>query len=131
MAVGGIGYCVNLMIYYPLTLVFKSHVLFLGQVFYLPPYIISCLLASSLNYYLNKHWTFGDRHEEQLGFLRYWGIVGPMVFLDLGLIFLLVQYVHLVPVLAAAIAILVIFVGRYAVASRFIWSAKKSQKETT
>ncbi len=41
MFVGGIGYFVNMAVYYPLTLWFKDKVLFLGQEFYLPPFLIS------------------------------------------------------------------------------------------
>lgn len=36
MLVGGIGYAINMLIYWPLTLVFKNEVSFLGQQFYLP-----------------------------------------------------------------------------------------------
>jgi dolichol-phosphate mannosyltransferase len=131
MVIGFIGYCINLGIYYPLTLVFKAHVTFLGQVFYLPPYVISALFASSLNYYLNKHWTFGDRNEESLGFLRYWLILGPTLLIDLTLIFLMVQFAHFQPLFAAAIGILLVFLGRYSMANKFIWNAKKKVEETT
>ena len=123
--VGGIGYIINLGVYYPLTLVFEQQVTFLGQVFYLPPYIISASLAGTCNYFFNKWWTFGDRKESQLGFLKYWTILGPTILVDLTIIFLLVQFMHLEPIVAAAIAILSVFLIRYSIANKWIWGKNK------
>ena len=70
MIVGGIGYAINMLTYWPLTLAFKNEVNFLGQHFYLPPFVISSLLAITSNYILNKVWTFKGWTENRLGSLR-------------------------------------------------------------
>ena len=127
MAVGFIGYCINLGIYYPLTLLFHSHVKFLGQVFYLPPYIISALSATVLNYYLNKKWTFGDVKEESVGLLRYMGMACITIWSDLLLLFLFVQYLHVAPELGAAMAIAILFISRYWIAKKLIWKVKSEK----
>jgi putative flippase GtrA len=121
MVVGGICYIINLGVYYPLTLVYKEQVTFLNQVYYLPPFIASTLVAGTSHYFMNKYWTFGDRKEGSLGFLRFWAVLGPTVIFDMVIIFLLVQYFNLVPVIAASIAILSVFLVRYTIANKWIW----------
>jgi putative flippase GtrA len=71
MIVGGIGYIINIGIYYPLTIIFKEQVVFLGQQFYLPPYLISSIVAITSNYYLNRLLTFKDSEEKTFGMLKY------------------------------------------------------------
>ncbi len=124
MIVGGIGYFINMAIYYPLTLLFQSEVTFLGQHFYLPPFVISSFVAITSNYTMNKHWTFGDRKASSLSYLRYLGMALLTLLLDMFLLFLLVDYGRLVPVLAAALAIAIAFVIRFIVADKWIFSAK-------
>ena len=60
MVVGSIGGLISFAVYYPLTFYFKSSVLFLGQIFYLPAVIPSTIAGVTFNYYLNKKWTYGD-----------------------------------------------------------------------
>ena len=89
MLVGGIGYAINMLIYWPLTSVFKNEVSFLGQQFYLPPFVISSLVAIFSNYSLNKIWTFKGWRERRLGSMRY---------LTMALATLLIDMLVFVPV---------------------------------
>src|SRR5208283_2283363 len=57
MLVGGIGYIINMGLYYPLTILFRSETTILGQHFYLPPFFISSFVAISCNYAMNKRWN--------------------------------------------------------------------------
>lgn len=126
MFVGGIGYAVNMLIYWPLTLVFKNEVTFLGQHFYLPPFLISSLIAILCNYELNKIWTFKSWNERCFGGLRYLTMALATLTLDIAFLFILVQYLGLLPVPAAALAILIVFIIRYALARSWVWSNKSS-----
>ena len=121
MIVGGIGYVVNLLIYWPLTMVFKNEVTFLGQQFYLPPFVISSLIAILCNYTLNKIWTFKGWTEQKMGSMRYLLMALATLVLDMFFLFLLVQYAHLHPVPAAAVAILIVFIVRYTIARTWVW----------
>jgi len=72
MIVGGIGYAINMLVYSMLTLNFDSgQTSFLGQHFYLAPFVVSSLLAIMSNYFLNKIWTFKGWTEQHMGILRY------------------------------------------------------------
>ena len=124
MLVGGIGYIINMGLYYPLTLLFKSGTKILGQSFYLPPFFISSFVAISCNYSMNKQWTF--HKDTALGhtYFRYLGTNALTVVLDSILLFLLVAYVKLNPELAAGFAVLCVFILRYFIAINFIWKGK-------
>jgi putative flippase GtrA len=124
MIVGGIGYAVNLLTYWPLTLLFKNQVTFLGQQFYLPPFAISSLIAIVCNYELNKRWTFKGWTEKKAGGARYLAMALGTLLIDMSFLFVLVQYANLPPVPAAALAILIVFVIRYAIARSWVWSKK-------
>lgn len=124
MLVGGIGYLINMGLYWPLTKVFKTEVSFLGSHFYLPPFVLSSFVAICANYYLNKRWTFGDRKAKSLSFVRYLNMAGATLVLDMFVLFLLVDFVHLNEMLAAALAIALVFVVRYVIADKLIWAKK-------
>jgi dolichol-phosphate mannosyltransferase len=126
MLVGGIGYAINMLTYWPLTLVFETEVSFLGQHFYLPPFVISSLLAIISNYSLNKIWTFRGWTEQRLGFLRYLSMALVTLLGDMVLLFVLVDFVGMAPVPAAALAILIVFIIRFIIASKWVWSEKSS-----
>ena len=128
MVVGGIGYVINLLIYWPLTLVFKNDVTFLGQHFYLPPFAISSLIAIVCNYELNRHWTFKGWKEQSFGGARYMLMALGTLLIDMTFLFLLVQYLHLPPVPAAALAILIVFIIRFIIARSWVWSNKSSKQ---
>jgi len=125
MVVGGIGYFVNLAVYYPLLLVFKSEVTFLNTHFYLPPFLISTYVAATANYLLNKRWTFGDLERQKQSYVRYLLAVAVTVFFDIILLFILVDYGHIQPELAVALALLVMFILRYVVVKKWVWKEKK------
>jgi putative flippase GtrA len=122
MLVGGIGYVVNMLTYWPLTLVFENQVTFLGQQFYLPPFVISSLIAIFCNYELNRLWTFKGWQERSLGGARYLIMALGTLLIDMGFLFLLVQYGGLPPIPAAAIAILIVFVIRFLIARNWVWA---------
>ncbi len=121
MIVGGIGYFVNMAVYYPLTLWFKETVTFLGQEFYLPPFLVSSYIAITSNYTLNKLSTFRDYQEKKLGYAKYLTTCSASLPIEMVLIFLFVHFMGIFPVLAVAMAILIVFVGRYLVISRIVW----------
>lgn len=125
MVVGGIGYAVNLLTYWPLTLVFKNEVSFLGQNFYLPPFVISSFIAIVCNYTLNKLWTFRGWGEQKLGGLRYFSMAAATLLLDMAFLYVLVSWGKLPPVPAAALAILIVFIVRYLIARSWVWSENK------
>ena len=129
MLVGGIGYAINMLTYWLLTPVFKTEVRFLGQHFYLPPFVISSLLAIVSNYELNKVWTFKGWKEQRLGILRYMSMALVTLSIDIVLLYALVDYFKLSPVPAAAIAILIVFIVRYAIARRWVWSEVSSPQQ--
>jgi dolichol-phosphate mannosyltransferase len=131
MLVGGLGYIINMGIYYPLTLVFKNEVSFLGQHFYLPPFVISSLVAISCNYYFNKVWTFRNRQARSLSFFRYLGMAMTTLLFDMLVLFALVDYGGIKPIPAAAIAILVVFALRYLIADKWIWHGKNRRIDGT
>jgi putative flippase GtrA len=122
MFVGGIGYAVNMATYYPLTIVFKNEVNFLGQQFYLPPFVISSLIAILCNYELNRIWTFKGWSENSFGGARYFTMALATLFIDMAFLYLLVQYGKLHPLPAAALAILIVFIIRYTIARKWVWS---------
>jgi len=135
MIVGGIGYIINIASYYPLTLVFKSEVTFLSSHFYLPPFLISTYIAATTQYFMNKAWTFGDMARYSQGYLRYLSAVAVTAIGDIILLYIFVDFGHLQPVLAAAVAILVMFLFRYSIVKRWVWrdsrdnTAKEEGKE--
>lgn len=122
MIVGGIGYIINMGLYWWLCHYFNSQVAFLGQQFYLVPFVASSAIAMVSNYELNKIWTFRKWTEQKLGAARYFSMGTFTILIDMCFLFLLVQYLSLPPVPAAAIAILIVFAMRYTIARKWIWS---------
>ena len=122
MVVGGLGYLIVFAIYYPLILLFQAQVTFLGKQFYLLPFAVSLIVASICTYLMCKKWVFGDKKENSLGPLRFSFLVGTTVMGDLVILFLLVELLHLGPILSAIIAVWAIFIVKYGVAGRWIWS---------
>jgi len=125
MIVGGIGYFVNMAVYYPLTLWFKETVTFLGQEFYLPPFLVSSFIAITSNYILNKRFTFGDYKVKTAGYVKYLATCSASLPIEMALIFLFVHFMGFIPIVAVALAILLVFVGRYAVVRRIVWHKKQ------
>jgi dolichol-phosphate mannosyltransferase len=125
MIVGGIGYIINMGAYWLLLKFLKTtETTFLGQHFYLPPFVISTLLAIISNYELNKYWTFKGWGEQSVGFLRYLTMGLATMVLDMAVLWALVDWGNLTPILAAAIAIAIVFIIRYLIARKWIWARK-------
>lgn len=122
MIVGGIGYILNMGLYWWLCHYFNSQIVFLDQHFYLIPFIVSSAIAMVCNYEINRVWTFRKWKEQRLGAARYFGMGTITIMIDMSLLFLLVQYLHLQPIPAAAVAILIVFVIRYTIAYKWIWT---------
>jgi putative flippase GtrA len=125
MVVGGFGYIVNVGVYYPLTLILKNNTLIFGQQFYLPPLIISSFISASANYYFNKISTFKKYKENSLGFWKYQASCWVTLPIDFILVFLFVNYLHMFPTLALAVAVLCVFMLRFVIVQRAIWSKLK------
>ncbi len=121
MLVGGLGFIVNMAVYYPMSLWFQSEVTFLGQHFYLPPFLLSSLVAITSNYYWNKKWTFGDMKAKPLSYWRYLGMASATLVLDMAALWALVDFGKLSPVVAAAIAIIFVFILRYFISKHWVW----------
>jgi dolichol-phosphate mannosyltransferase len=127
MIVGGIGYIINMAVYSLLTLNIKApQTTFLGQHFYLAPFVISSLIAIASNYILNKIWTFKGWKEERLGSLRYLVMALATLLLDMTFLAILVDWGKISPIPAAALAILIVFIVRFLIARKWIWSRKSS-----
>jgi len=127
MMVGLIGYAINMLVYSLLTLnLSKTETTFLGQHFYLVPFVISSLLAIASNYILNKVWTFKGWTEQRLGSLRYLGMALATLLLDMAALSALVDWCKIPPIPAAALAILMVFIIRFMIARRWVWSKKYS-----
>jgi dolichol-phosphate mannosyltransferase len=126
MVVGGIGYVINMGLYSLMTLGFKQEVTFLGQHFYLVPFIVSSLVAIFSNYQLNKIWTFRGWNEQSLGALRYLTMALVTLIFDMLILFILVDFGGLHPIPAAALAILIVFIARYVIAKRWVWQEKRA-----
>jgi len=125
MVVGGIGYVINMGAYSVLLRVFKgAETTFLGQHFYLPPFVFSSLLAIVSNYELNRVWTFKGWTEQSVGFVRYLSMALVTLLFDMAALWALVDFGKLTPILAAALAIAIVFIIRYFIAKRWIWSRK-------
>ena len=128
MLVGAIGFCINLGLYYPLTLVFKSNVEFLGQHFYLPPFVISSLAGICSNYQLNKAWTFRRMKAKSFALTRYLSMAVGTLMVDLVYLWLLVDYGGLPPIAGAAVALNVAFVMRYLIARTWVWGKGEARE---
>jgi dolichol-phosphate mannosyltransferase len=125
MIVGGIGYIVNMAVYYPLTLLFKETVTFLGQEFYLPPFIISSYVAITSNYLLNKLFTFKGYQEKKAGYLKYLATCSASLPVEMVLIYLFVHFMGFEPIAAVAVAILIVFIARFTVVKNIVWRKNK------
>lgn len=125
MLVGGIGYFVNMAVYYPLTLWFKDMVTFLGQEFYLPPFLVSSYIAITSNYLLNRKFTFKGYQEKKAGYVKYLATCSASLPIEMILIFLFVRFMGFTPIAAVAVAILIVFIARYFIISRIVWRKAK------
>lgn len=124
MIVGGIGYFVNMAVYYPLTLWFEETVIFLGQEFYLPPFVVSSYIAITSNYLLNKMFTFKGYQVKKAGYVKYLTTCSASLPIEMALIFLFVRFLGFMPIVAVAVAILIVFIGRFWVVRRIVWHKK-------
>ena len=131
MVVGGIGFVINMGLYSLLTLVpalktFEFNKV--GQTYYLPPFVLSSLVAIISNYLLNKISTFKGWKEQKGGFGRYIVMSLATLVLDTGLLFIFVEKGNLAPQPAAALAILIVFVVRFFIARSWVWKKKSPVK---
>jgi dolichol-phosphate mannosyltransferase len=125
MVVGGIGYIINIAVYSLLTISLNSpQTTFMGQHFYLAPFVVSSFLAIISNYILNKIWTFKGWKEGRLGALRYLGMALATLLLDMAFLWILVDGAKIHPIPAAALAILIVFIVRFLIARKWIWSKR-------
>jgi len=127
MMVGGIGYVINISLYSALTLIpaLKSYEFNqVGETYYVPPFVLSSLVAIVSNYLMNRAWTFRSWTEHRAGFGRYMLMAIVTLVLDTGLLFAFVEKGNLPPQPAAALAILIVFVARYLIARSWVWSQK-------
>ena len=124
MFVGGCGFCLNLVIYYPLTLLIHDKVAFLDQVFYLPALLITAPIVIAFNYWMNKKWTFRGEETKSLSLGRYETMGLSTMAFDLVIIFLLVHYGHVFYLVAMVMATIIMFLMRYFIANRWIWKTQ-------
>ena len=132
MVVGGIGYVINMGLYSLLTLMpalKKFEFNKVGETYYLPPFIISSLVAIVCNYLMNRASTFKGWKEQKGGFGRYLVMALATLVLDTTLLWVFVKFGNLPPVPAAALAILIAFGVRYVIARSWVWNKKTSQNK--
>ena len=134
MVVGGIGYVINMGLYSLLILLPAlktwdiNTLLGEGKPNYLPPFVLSSLVAIISNYLMNRASTFKGWKEQKGGFGRYIVMALGTLVLDTALLFVFVKFGHLPPVPAAALAILIAFGVRYIIARSWVWKKKSSAK---
>ena len=124
MFVGGCGFCLNLVIYYPLTLLIHDKVAFLDQVFYLPALLITAPIVIAFNYWMNKKWTFRGEETKSLSLGRYETMGLSTMAFDLVIIFLIVHYGHVFYLVSMVMATIIMFLMRYFIANRWIWKTQ-------
>lgn len=128
MFVGGVGYCVNMGIYYPLTLLIQNQVKFAGQVFYLPALLVSNPITIVFNYYLNKRLTYKDCKVMGFGLGKYMTVCMGTVLFDMAIIFGLVQYIHIYYLVAVVLAAVIMFGIRYWIVNKWIWNTQRNKE---
>ncbi|MDD5287712.1 MAG: glycosyltransferase family 2 protein [Dehalococcoidales bacterium] len=133
MIVGGIGYVINIALYSLLTLLpslrtFEFNQFGKDQPYYLPPFVVSSLVAIISNYLMNRAWTFKGWSEQKAGIGRYLFMGLGTLLLDMGLLFILVEYGNLAPIPAAALAIFVVFIVRFIIARSWVWKKTPPKK---
>ena len=129
MLVGGLGGLVSFAVYYPLTFYFKDSVHFLGQIFYLPAVIPSTVAGVTFNYFLNRKWTYGDCKTKRMSLIRYEAVGLSTAVLDVTVLFLLVRYIHVNYLVAPIVAVLCMFIIRYFLVNKFVWTANNAVRE--
>jgi dolichol-phosphate mannosyltransferase len=121
MFVGGLGFLVNMAVYYPVTYWLQTQTTILGQQFYLPATLISLPCSISFNYWMNKKWTFKDKKSSSLSYGQYLVMGLATSVLDVVLLFLLVHFGHLFYMVAFILATIVMFLSRYFISNFWIW----------
>lgn len=131
MVVGGIGTVINLGLYSILTLIPALRTFAferVGTTYYIPPFIISSIVAIICNYLMNKASTFKGWKEQKGGFGRYLTMGLLTLIPDTGLLIVFVQYANIHRVLAAAMAIIIMFLVRFIIARTWIWKKTPLRK---
>jgi len=113
MLVGGLGTLTNLLVLFLITHFAGIH--------YMASFGVAFLIAATQNYCLNKQWTFGDRNEASLGYLRYMLAASATLVLDETLLYLFTDVCGIWYLLSAVIAIVIAFAARYVWISKWIW----------
>ena len=129
MLVGGLGGLVSFAVYYPLTFYFKDSVHFLGQIFYLHAVIPSTVAGVTFNYFMNKKWTYKDCKDKRMSLIRYEVVGLSTAILDIVALFLLVHYAHVNYLVAPVVAVLCMFLIRYFLVNKLVWTVKNAVKE--
>lgn len=92
---------------------------------YLVAFIPAFVLAAANNYLLNNLWTFSGRSAGKVGFPKYFLVASITLPLDLVLLYAFTEWCGLYYILSATLAIIIVFLIRYAVASKWIWRKLK------
>lgn len=125
--VGGSGVIIHFVFLYGFTE-------FIG-LWYILSAIISIIIASTSNYILNNLWTFVEHknvgpRSHFIGWVKYQGISAITDALYLGLLALFVEVVGLWYILGAALSMVAVFIIKFKVAKRWIWTPAKSKERT-
>ena len=121
MLVGGLGFCVQPYYLLSINILIHNSIKFLNQVFYLPALLITAPIVIAFNYWMNKKWTFKGEETKALSLGRYETMGLSTMIFDLFIIYGLVHYVHIFYLIAMVIATIVMFLGRYFIANKWIW----------
>jgi putative flippase GtrA len=125
MFVGGLGFCVQTALYYPLTILIHNSIKFFNQIFYLPALIIVFPIVIAFNWWMNKKWTYKGVETKTLSFGRYEVMGLSTAVFDMLIIFLMVQFGHIFYLIATVLAACVMFAMRYFISNRWIWQTNK------
>ena len=84
---------------------------------YLASYGVAFVLSVISNYIWNSRWTFKNRG----GFIKYLGISGVTLSLNLGLVYLLTDIVGIWYIFSGAFGVLSAFLINYTLSRKYVW----------
>jgi len=96
--------------------------------FYLASAVVAIVCASTVNYFLNNRWTFGEQRRAGLkrhiaGWLNYQWMSAAGDGLYLGLLAFFTEVVGLWYILSAVVSLCMVFVFKFRFASSVIWGS--------
>ena len=103
--VGGLSTILNFAVFFVIHKLMNAN--------YNIAYIIGYLSGVFLGFYLNKKWTFNYNGKSLPAGIKYFTVYGISLILGMGLLNIIVKYLHIDPVLAQVMIIVVTTISNY------------------